>query len=52
MGVYYDKYHKKYRSEIKINNKKKFLGYFDTPKEAHKIYIKEVDNFFKNYQIL
>lgn len=38
MGVYFDKYHKSYRAEIRLNNKKCFLGYFKTTKEASVIY--------------
>lgn len=34
-GVYWDKPYKKWRARILINNKRKHLGYFTTPEEAH-----------------
>jgi hypothetical protein len=33
-GVYFDKQHKKWRSEITINKKKIFLGYYDFEEDA------------------
>lgn len=38
-GVYYDKYHKRYRAEIRIRDKKHFLGYFSNPEDAYRMYI-------------
>lgn len=35
MGVSYDKKRLKYEAYISIDNKKKHLGYFDSPTEAH-----------------
>lgn len=29
----------KFRASIKVNNKKIYLGYFDTPEEAHEAYL-------------
>ncbi len=39
-GVTFSKTHKKWRANIQIDNKKKFLGLFDTPEQAHKAYCK------------
>lgn len=40
-GVYKPKHTKKYRSIISVNKKQIHLGYYDTPEEAHNIYMKE-----------
>jgi len=37
-GVYRDKYAKKWRAQIKINGKKKYLGLFDCELKAHLAY--------------
>jgi|WetSurMetagenome_2_1015567.scaffolds.fasta_scaffold201225_2 hypothetical protein len=37
-GVYFDKYHKKFRAEIQLNGKKIMLGYFSELKRASDIY--------------
>jgi len=34
IGVHFDKVKKKYKAEIGVNSKTKFIGYFDTAKEA------------------
>ena len=39
MGVSYHKRDGKYQARIKVNNKKKHLGYFDTPEEAYQAYV-------------
>ena len=39
-GVNYDKARNKYRARIKIGDKQKFLGRFDTPEEASEVYQK------------
>ncbi len=39
-GVYYDKYHKRWRSQIMIDYKRKFLGYFDSEIDAALVYDK------------
>lgn len=38
-GSCFDKTKKKYKSQIRINNKRIFLGYFDTPQEASEQYL-------------
>jgi len=40
LGVSFDKRSKKWESRIGINHKKRFLGYFSTPEEAHLAYLK------------
>lgn len=37
-GVYFDKCHKKWRSQIRINGKLNFLGYFGSEKKAACVY--------------
>lgn len=39
LGVNYRKDKKKFVAEISVNNKKKHLGYFHCPKEAHEAYL-------------
>lgn len=39
LGVCYAKKYKKWQSQIEINNKSVFIGYFDTKEEAHIAYI-------------
>ena len=39
-GVYWDKEHKKWRADIRVNNKGMFLGRFDNPHEAGEVYKK------------
>jgi len=39
IGVFRKKRYKKWGAQIKINKKTKFLGYFDTPEQAHKTYL-------------
>jgi len=40
MGVYWDKLNEKYRAQIKINGKQKYLGCFRTVPEAKSVYDK------------
>lgn len=44
-GVSFDKYKNKWFSQITINSKRKFLGYFKTEIEAHYAYIKYLQEF-------
>ena len=39
-GVYFDKQKQKFRAYINIDGKRKYLGYFDDPEEAHQAYCK------------
>jgi hypothetical protein len=39
-GVYWDTSKNKYRAEIRINKKRKYIGLFTTPEAAHEAYIK------------
>ena len=51
-GVYYDKSHKKFRSDIRVKGKGIYLGRFDTPEEAHQAYmnkLKEIEHIKKTY---
>lgn len=38
-GCYWDNAKNKYRAEMRINNKKKYLGLFDTEEEARQAYL-------------
>ena len=38
-GVYFYRRNEKWAAQIKINGIRKYLGHFDTPKEAYKAYI-------------
>jgi hypothetical protein len=39
IGVTWHKKHKKWRAQIKIKGKKKYLGQYNTPEEAHAAYL-------------
>lgn len=39
-GVYFNKQNQKFRAEIWIDRKKKFLGHFDNPEDGHEAYKK------------
>lgn len=47
------KKHNKFCTHLSINGKRAYIGYFDTPQEAHQAYrlakIKHVENLMKNY---
>lgn len=45
-GVSYYKPGKKYRSEIRINGERKYLGYYCTPEEAFAVYCKAYLKYF------
>ena len=53
LGVDYHKQTQKFRAILSVNSTGKHLGYFDTPEEAHKIYLKAkreyVQNKMQNY---
>tara|TARA_R110000796_G_scaffold97705_1_gene204892 strand:- start:379 stop:852 length:474 start_codon:yes stop_codon:yes gene_type:complete len=38
-GYYWDKVNKNWRPQIRINNKKKYLGYFDNEQDARQAYL-------------
>lgn len=40
LGVCYHKQHQKFIANLRINGKTKHLGYFETPKAAHAVYLK------------
>lgn len=44
MGVSWDKKSKKYRTQIRINGKSKYLGNFKNPKIAHAVYLNAIKN--------
>lgn len=59
MGVSFDKHRQKYESYISINNRKRFLGYFDDELSAHNAWqnskiqvltnqLENFDNIYKN----
>jgi hypothetical protein len=39
LGVSFDKLTGKYKAQIQVSGKKKHLGSFDTPEEAHEVYL-------------
>ena len=43
VGVSYSKPHKKWKSQIAINGRRKFLGLFETKEQAHEVYMKELE---------
>ena len=54
LGVnYYNNRDKKFKAGLRVDNKKKFLGYFDTSEEAHEVYCKAkieyIQEKMKNY---
>lgn len=48
-GVWYSKNRTKWVAEIKVNKKKKHLGYFDNKEEAHVAYEKAKDKYFGEF---
>lgn len=48
-GVSYDKKKNKYYSQISINNKKKWIGYFKTAEEAYDAYLAYALNHFGEF---
>jgi len=46
-GYYYSKRYKKYVGEIRVNRKKKFLGYYATTEEAHNAYLEAKEKYHK-----
>lgn len=51
MGVHYDKYHKKYVSQIRINNKNVHLGKFDNEIDAALCYEKELLKIYSKNEL-
>lgn len=48
-GVWYSKNKNRWVAEIKVNKKKKHLGYFDNIEDAHIAYEKAKDKYFGNF---
>lgn len=48
-GAYYVKQIGRYRSQIMVNRKNVYLGYFDTAEEAHEAYKKAAAEFHKEF---
>jgi len=44
IGVCYDKNAKKFKAQIQINGKSKYLGLFKNPKIAHAVYLNAIEN--------
>lgn len=47
VGVFFSKNENKFVSAIRINGKKKHLGYFASPQLAHKAYVEAKENYVK-----
>lgn len=39
LGVYWNKWHKKWATDIAVNGKKQHIGYFDKPEDAHEAHL-------------
>lgn len=39
----------KFRADVKVNGKKKYLGCFSTPEEAHAVYVKAANAMYGEY---
>ena len=48
-GVYYHPRRRKFYSAIMVNQKNNFLGYHDTPQEAHAAYIRAAKEYFGEF---
>jgi len=48
-GVSWDKRRQKYVARIRFNFKRQFLGYFDTPLDAHKVYCAAAADLFGEF---
>jgi hypothetical protein len=48
-GVSFNKSREKYSSQIQVNGKQKFLGYFTCPEDAHRAYIVAANQYFGNF---
>ncbi|HAP3219644.1 HNH endonuclease [Escherichia coli] len=48
-GVSWDKKSRKWRAQIVINKRKVNLGFYDDPKEAHKVYANKADECFGEF---
>lgn len=48
VGVYFNKNERRFAAAIRINGKKKGLGYFDSVTEAHKVYVKAKEDYVKS----
>ena len=41
LGVSWNKQHKRWQSALMVNKKRRHIGYFDNPEDAHSAYLKE-----------
>ncbi len=48
-GVSFEKYTGKYKAQITVNYKGMNLGRYDTPEEAHKVYIEAAKKFYGEF---
>lgn len=50
-GVYWNKYHRKFEAQIRVNKIKIHLGYFNTTKQAAEIYNEAAVKCFKDFSV-
>lgn len=48
IGVYFEKKYSKFRAEVSVNGKKKFLGYYDSSIEAFIVYKQAREEYIKS----
>lgn len=48
-GVSFNKQTGRYTSGIRVNGKRKHLGYFDDPEEAHSVYVTAAEKYFGEF---